>query len=382
MKRDRRRAQRAAEGDAADEQAHVRERVQEPRPRAGRREDARGLRAEGAPHRRRADLAAPRELHREHRRRHGRRRARADGRSPPAGARASSGSRSSARSSSSATSSCRRWASCRVGRPPAEGEVSPWPASERPACARASSGSTRCAAAAPRLAGAWRWLPSGRSLAVGPRRSSRSPEGAYAARARDVDLRAFSRIDVRGAPPALARAHPLGARAARGYEPPLVRPCAPPTGGWPASPRSRASGTTATSRTRCTCQVAVEQPVAVLRRATDGMARRPRPGASSARSAPGAYPSLPRIWLAAETAASPSAPRSRPVMRRSWPRRSRRAACCPVRVLAVRDDGDRPARAAGPGRPRAPARRHEQPAAEARRRGRDPARWRTRATST
>ena len=65
---DGRRAPGAAQGRAADEQAHVRQRLQEPRPRALRRADARGVRASRLPHRRRADLAAPRELHRERRR--------------------------------------------------------------------------------------------------------------------------------------------------------------------------------------------------------------------------------------------------------------------------------------------------------------------------
>ena len=75
------------EGDAADEQAHVRQRVQEPGPRARRRPDDRGLRPEGAPHRRGAHLAAPCELHRERWRRDRRRRDRPDGRGPRARAR-------------------------------------------------------------------------------------------------------------------------------------------------------------------------------------------------------------------------------------------------------------------------------------------------------
>ena len=82
------RARRAAEGDAADEQAHVRQRVQEPGARARRRPDARALRAEGPPDRRRGDLAEARELHRERGRRDDRRRARADGRGAAPRARA------------------------------------------------------------------------------------------------------------------------------------------------------------------------------------------------------------------------------------------------------------------------------------------------------
>ena len=57
---DRRRAPGEAEGDAADQQAHVRQRLQEPGPRARRGADDRGVRPEGPPDRRRADLAAPR----------------------------------------------------------------------------------------------------------------------------------------------------------------------------------------------------------------------------------------------------------------------------------------------------------------------------------
>ena len=66
------------EGDAADQQADVRKRVQEPRPRAGGRTDDRALRPEGTPHRRRDRLAPPRQLHRERRRCDGRRGDRAD----------------------------------------------------------------------------------------------------------------------------------------------------------------------------------------------------------------------------------------------------------------------------------------------------------------
>ena len=84
---DRRRAPGAPEGRAADEQAHLRKRLQEPRARALGGPDARGLRAQGPSHRRRADLAQARELHRERRRGPGDRRARADGGSAPEGAR-------------------------------------------------------------------------------------------------------------------------------------------------------------------------------------------------------------------------------------------------------------------------------------------------------
>ena len=58
-------AERHPQGRPADEPAHVRERVQEPRARADRRPHARGLRPQGLPRRRRADLPEARELHRE-----------------------------------------------------------------------------------------------------------------------------------------------------------------------------------------------------------------------------------------------------------------------------------------------------------------------------
>ena len=62
------RAPGAAEGGAADEQAHLRKCLQESRPRAVGRANARGVRTEGLPDRRRSDLSPARELHRERRR--------------------------------------------------------------------------------------------------------------------------------------------------------------------------------------------------------------------------------------------------------------------------------------------------------------------------
>ena len=62
-------AARAAQGDPADEQADVRQRLQEPERGARSRPRDRGVRSQGPPDRRRAHLAAPRELHRERGRR-------------------------------------------------------------------------------------------------------------------------------------------------------------------------------------------------------------------------------------------------------------------------------------------------------------------------
>ena len=82
-RRDPRRGRRAArpeEGDPADDEADLRERLQEPGLGPGRRGTDRGVRAQGLPDRRRARLRAARELHRERRWCDERRRARADGR--------------------------------------------------------------------------------------------------------------------------------------------------------------------------------------------------------------------------------------------------------------------------------------------------------------
>jgi UDP-N-acetylmuramate dehydrogenase len=78
----------APQGHAADEQAHLRERFQEPAGRARRRPDARAVRAERASRGWRPDLAQARELRRECRRRDERRLSRRHGRGAKACARA------------------------------------------------------------------------------------------------------------------------------------------------------------------------------------------------------------------------------------------------------------------------------------------------------
>ncbi len=62
-----RRARGAPQGDATDDEADVRLRLEEPAGEAGGRSDARALRTQGAPRRRRRRLADARELHRERR---------------------------------------------------------------------------------------------------------------------------------------------------------------------------------------------------------------------------------------------------------------------------------------------------------------------------
>ena len=170
----RRRPAGPAESGAADEQAHVRERLQESRARALRGPPARGLRPERPPDRRRADLAAARELHRERRRGALRGCDRADGRGAAAGLRTSSASSSGTRSSSSARSSFRPSA----GRNPRPGRRSD---------SREREGSAPPTEARPRRAAPGAFGPLARD------------RGGCAAR-RDRALRACPRdIDVRGA---------------------------------------------------------------------------------------------------------------------------------------------------------------------------------------
>ena len=188
IKARRRRAARAAEGDAADEQAHVRQRLQEPRRRARRGRDDRGVRAEGLPDRRRADLAAPRELHRERRRGNLRRRARADGRGAAAG---------QERFGVVLEHEVRFLGPLEL--PPCRG-TRPRQRS-RSGVARPGERPPRTRAGRPLRAGArpLSHLPSRRSLRSGSR-CSPSRGGAYVGRARDVDLRG-PRLEIVGGSP-------------------------------------------------------------------------------------------------------------------------------------------------------------------------------------
>ena len=202
---DRRRARRAPQGDPADEQAHLRKRLQEPAGRARRRPDARALRPEGTPDRR---CERSRRSTRTSSRTRAARRAPTASRSwsRRAGARASSSaSCSSARWSSPAASSCRRSS---VGAPGPAANV------RRMAGGRTERGSRRRTRAAsvvvpfPRAPSAIAWISLGSSppaaLSSSASPSSRRVLVAYWG-ARSTAVFAVERVEVQGAPPAVVR---------------------------------------------------------------------------------------------------------------------------------------------------------------------------------
>jgi cell division septal protein FtsQ len=177
-------------------------------------------------------------------------------------------------------------------------------------------------------------VPSGRSLAVGLALVALAA-GAYVV-ARETSLFAVRRIDVQGAPPALA------ARIRSALEP-LEGTSLVSFG------RGAADGKLAgfpqiahVSYDRdfphtLHVRVTVEQPVAVLRRATDAWLVAAS-GRVLATLAAGSYPPLPRIWLAAETPVTVGAPLE--TGQALTVATALRTAHFPVHVLAVRDDGD------------------------------------------
>ena len=201
------RAQRAPQGGAADEPAHLRQRLQESRARAERGPDARGVRPQGPSQRRSPDLPEARELHRERRRRHDR------GRRSPSWPRrgaartSSSASASSTRSSFSASSSCpscrkvrtgaenrRMPARARLARSIARAEAAPLPSATEPP-AGASAGVARAAShrrgARSRSASACSPSRSADTCSRASRRSSRSTGSRYGAAPR----RSRSQVD-------------------------------------------------------------------------------------------------------------------------------------------------------------------------------------------
>jgi cell division protein FtsQ len=178
-----------------------------------------------------------------------------------------------------------------------------------------------------------RWLPSGRSLAVGFALLA-AGGGAYAI-ARETSIFAVRRIEVEGAPPALAA---------------QIRTALAPLDGKSLVSFSRSdadrrlAGLPQIARVSfdrdfphtLRVRVTVEQPVAVLRKATDAWLISAS-GRVLAVLQPGSYPPLPRIWLAAETDVTVGATVATGYAVRVAD--ALREAHFPGRVLSVRDDG-------------------------------------------
>jgi cell division protein FtsQ len=186
---------------------------------------------------------------------------------------------------------------------------------------------------APRFARIARWLPSGRSLAIGFGLVA-AAAGAYAI-ARETSVFAVRRIEVEGAPPALAARirsalEPLEGRSLVSFsrsaaDHRLV--------GFPQI--ARVSYDRDFPHT-LKVTVSVERPVAVLRRATDAWLVSAS-GRVLATLQPGTYPPLPRIWLAGETDVTVGAQvETGDAVRVAAALRGSRF---PGHVLAVRDDG-------------------------------------------
>jgi cell division protein FtsQ len=195
------------------------------------------------------------------------------------------------------------------------------------------SGTVALARRPPRAAWHARWLPSGRSLAIGFGLIA-AAAGAYAI-ARETSIFAVQRIEVEGAPPALAA---------------QIRTALEPLEG-----RSLVSFSSSAANRRLAVlpqiarvsydrdfphtlkvRVTVEQPVAVLRKAAEAWLV-----SSSGRVLqelrPGTYPPLPRIWLAAETDVAVGAPVE--TGEAVTVATALRGAHFPAHVLSVRDAG-------------------------------------------
>ncbi len=178
-----------------------------------------------------------------------------------------------------------------------------------------------------------RWLPSGLSLAIGFALLA-AAIGAYLI-ARETSVFAVQRVDVEGAPPALAA---------------QIRSALAPLDGKSLVSFSRSDadrrlvGFPQIARVSydrdfphtLLVQVSVEQPVAVVRKASDGWLVAAS-GRVLAALQPGSYLPLPRIWLAAETEVTVGAPVATGDAIRVAA--ALRDAHFPGRVLSVRDDG-------------------------------------------
>jgi cell division septal protein FtsQ len=178
-----------------------------------------------------------------------------------------------------------------------------------------------------------RWLPSGRSLAVGFTLVALAV-GAYLL-ARETSLFAVQRIDVQGASPALA------ARIRSALEPLEGTSLVSFSRGaadhrLSGLPEIAGVGYDRDFPHTLHVRVTVERPVAVLRRAADAWLV-----AASGRVldalVPDSYPPLPRIWLAAETTVTVGAPTE--TGNAVTVATALRTARFPVHVLGIRDDG-------------------------------------------
>ena len=330
IKADGRRPDRAAQGDPADEQAHVRQRLQEPRARARRGPDARGVRAQGTRDRRRVDLADARELHRERGRRDDRRRARADGRGAPPRPRAvRRRARARGRSCSARSRSRRKGRGGGETRDVAGGRGSRNRSRPRaraatavaPVPARRGGRSPRAVPVRP-----LRPLPPDRLpiLALGV--------GLYAT-ARSTSAFAVDRSPSR-APRPRSRRRAQGARAGRRREPARSSTWTSSRGAPSRCRWWRPRRSTGPSRTRSDRG----RPRGAGRGPPPGRRRRgsPPPAAVSSRSSTGASaPALPRVWLHARGRRRVGGdPRGAAAARRRGGHAARRAAAAVPRSLA------------------------------------------------
>jgi cell division protein FtsQ len=177
------------------------------------------------------------------------------------------------------------------------------------------------------------WLPSGRSLAIGFALIAVAA-GAYVI-ARETSIFALRRIDVEGAPPALA------ARIRSALEP--LEGTSLVSFSRSAADR-RLAGLPQIARVgydrdfphTLKVTVSVEQPVALLRRGTDAWLVSASGRVLAALSA-GALPPLPRIWLGADTDVSVGAQMDLGALLRVAS--AIRSSHFPGHVLSIRDEG-------------------------------------------
>jgi cell division protein FtsQ len=185
----------------------------------------------------------------------------------------------------------------------------------------------------PRTARTARWLPSARSIAIGC--TLLALAGAAYLIALKTPVFAVHRIEVEGAPPALAEEIRTALTPLQGSS--LV------SFGRSDADR-RLAGFPQIAAVRydrdfphtLRVQVTVEKPVAVLRKASDAWLVSAT-GRVLELLKPGSYPPLPRIWLAAETDVSVGA--SVQTGNALQVAAALPAAHLPAHVLAVRDDG-------------------------------------------